>query len=230
MGDRGERRGEIGGRMVRFAHRSEARSERERRAEAGSAPLGSRVPSKCLRQRGLLASSRAREDPEAFTLLGSTPDPPHDFGVGGIYPRDQVILGVTGDATGGGARTRRRRVGRRQLHAGEGDEFVTGAGTDDMVFELDRHQYAVGEGPTRDVIARAQGILIERTGMSADEAYAELRRYSERTSMPLHARAEAIVASTAHSSAPVRTPSRVEASRCPPCRPTHSTELVPMSA
>jgi anti-sigma B factor antagonist len=65
---------------------------------------------------------------------------------------------------------------------------------------------------TREVIARAQGILMERSGMSADEAYAELRQYSEHTSMPLYTRAEEIVASSPHRPVPARIPSRAEAS------------------
>lgn len=55
---------------------------------------------------------------------------------------------------------------------------------------------------TREVIALAQGVLMERNGLSANAAYADLRRFSARTSMPLHVRAEQVLASTSTSARP----------------------------
>jgi anti-anti-sigma factor len=49
---------------------------------------------------------------------------------------------------------------------------------------------------SREIIAQAQGALMERGGMTENVAYAELRSYSTRTSQPLRSRAEDIVAST----------------------------------
>jgi anti-anti-sigma factor len=48
----------------------------------------------------------------------------------------------------------------------------------------------------REVIAQAQGILMEREGVSEKEAYSALRRFSLRNGRPLYERAENIVAST----------------------------------
>lgn len=51
---------------------------------------------------------------------------------------------------------------------------------------------------TREVIAQAQGALMERDGIAADEAFAVLRHSSRRTSTPLRRLAQEIVASTRH--------------------------------
>ncbi len=48
---------------------------------------------------------------------------------------------------------------------------------------------------TRQIIALAQGVMMERLGLSPDDAYTVLRSYSQRTNRPLHRRAEEIVAS-----------------------------------
>jgi len=48
----------------------------------------------------------------------------------------------------------------------------------------------------REVIAQAQGVLIERGGATEEGAFGELRSHSERTNQPLRARAEEVVAST----------------------------------
>jgi anti-anti-sigma factor len=49
---------------------------------------------------------------------------------------------------------------------------------------------------SRDVIAQAQGVLMERLGLGAEDAYLALRRESVRTSVPLRNRADEIVAQT----------------------------------
>jgi anti-anti-sigma factor len=48
----------------------------------------------------------------------------------------------------------------------------------------------------REVIAQAQGVLMEREGVTKDEAYTALRRFSLRNSQPLQERAEHVVDST----------------------------------
>lgn len=48
----------------------------------------------------------------------------------------------------------------------------------------------------RQVIAQAQGVIMEREHMSEDDAYTSLRRFSQRTGKPLGERAQEIVAST----------------------------------
>lgn len=52
---------------------------------------------------------------------------------------------------------------------------------------------------TREVIAQAQGTLMERDGVAADEAFAILRHSSRRTSTPLRLLAQEIVMSTQRS-------------------------------
>lgn len=47
----------------------------------------------------------------------------------------------------------------------------------------------------REVIAQAQGVLMARSGLSPEEAFAQLRRYSRRTNVPLGQRAAEVVAS-----------------------------------
>jgi anti-anti-sigma factor len=49
---------------------------------------------------------------------------------------------------------------------------------------------------SREVIAQAQGVLMERQGISENDAYGALRRFSLGNGRPLHERAEHIVAST----------------------------------
>jgi len=48
----------------------------------------------------------------------------------------------------------------------------------------------------RGVIALAQGVIMEREGVTTDEAFASLRRYSHQSNRPLQERAAEIVAST----------------------------------
>jgi hypothetical protein len=48
---------------------------------------------------------------------------------------------------------------------------------------------------TREVIAQAQGVLMERDGIGEDEAYTQLRIHSQRTGQPLHRRAQDVTAS-----------------------------------
>lgn len=48
----------------------------------------------------------------------------------------------------------------------------------------------------RQVIAVAQGVLMARAGVTENQAFAALRRHSQRTSTPLLARAEAVAGST----------------------------------
>ena len=59
---------------------------------------------------------------------------------------------------------------------------------------------------TRQVIAQAQGVLMEREGVSEDRAYTELRIHSQRTGQPLHRRAQDLIDTTrrAPSGAPDR--------------------------
>jgi anti-anti-sigma factor len=49
---------------------------------------------------------------------------------------------------------------------------------------------------TREIIAQAQGVLMERDGLTEDGAYAALRIHSQRTGQPLHRRAQDVTAST----------------------------------
>ena len=55
---------------------------------------------------------------------------------------------------------------------------------------------------TREVIAQAQGALMERDGIAPDEAYAVLRHSSRRTSTPLRRLAQEIVTSTRQQPSP----------------------------
>jgi hypothetical protein len=48
----------------------------------------------------------------------------------------------------------------------------------------------------REVIAQAQGVLMERDGLSELDAYSALRRFSRGSGRPLHERAEHVVTST----------------------------------
>ncbi len=49
---------------------------------------------------------------------------------------------------------------------------------------------------SREIIAQAQGVLMERDGVSEDEAFTELRVHSQQTGLSLRARAEEITGST----------------------------------
>ena len=55
---------------------------------------------------------------------------------------------------------------------------------------------------SRDIIAQAQGVLMERLGVDAHNAYLALRRDSVLTSTPLRKRASNIVAETQEGRAP----------------------------
>lgn len=48
----------------------------------------------------------------------------------------------------------------------------------------------------RHVIAQAQGVMMEREQLSEDDAYTSMRRFSQRTGMPMRDRAADVVAST----------------------------------
>jgi hypothetical protein len=48
---------------------------------------------------------------------------------------------------------------------------------------------------SRGIIAQAQGVIMEREGVSSEKAFASLRRFSQETSKPLRDRAAEIVAS-----------------------------------
>jgi anti-anti-sigma factor len=48
---------------------------------------------------------------------------------------------------------------------------------------------------TRQTIALAQGVVMERLGVSQDDAYTVLRSFAQQTSQPLHRRAQEVVAS-----------------------------------
>jgi AmiR/NasT family two-component response regulator len=63
--------------------------------------------------------------------------------------------------------------------------------TDDQ--RSDRFQRALR---SRELIAQAQGVIMEREGIDEHEAYKVLRVYSQRTGRPLQSRAEEITAST----------------------------------
>ncbi len=48
----------------------------------------------------------------------------------------------------------------------------------------------------RQIIAQAQGVIMERENLDEDDAYSRLRRFSQRSGRPLRERAEDVVAST----------------------------------
>jgi GAF domain-containing protein len=79
------------------------------------------------------------------------------------------------------------------VFATEASIILTDAGagvTDDQLAE--RLQAALW---ARNIIAKAQGVIMEREGVGEQAAYAVLRRFSQRTNTPLLERAEDIVAS-----------------------------------
>jgi anti-anti-sigma factor len=63
---------------------------------------------------------------------------------------------------------------------------------------------------TREVIAQAQGVLMEREGISEDVAFTALRIYSQRTGQPLHRRAQDITASSRRHTASPDDPSSTD--------------------
>lgn len=62
----------------------------------------------------------------------------------------------------------------------------------------------------RELIAQAQGVLMERDGVSANQAHARLRQFSQRTDVPLRERAEEIIASRRRGHEPARPEARGE--------------------
>jgi anti-anti-sigma factor len=78
--------------------------------------------------------------------------------------------------------------------ATEASIFLTDAGVDVTDDQLTRRfQRSLR---TRQIIDRAEGVIMERDGVTEDEAFTSLRRASLRTSRPLRERAEDVVAST----------------------------------
>ena len=78
--------------------------------------------------------------------------------------------------------------------ATEASAILTDAGMNpDSNHSSTRYQDAL---VARQTIAMAQGVAMERLGLSVDEAYSELRSHSMRTNQPLLRRAEDVIAST----------------------------------
>jgi anti-anti-sigma factor len=78
--------------------------------------------------------------------------------------------------------------------ATEASAILTDAGMNpDSNHSSTRYQDAL---VARQIIAMAQGVAMERLGLSVDEAYSELRSHSMRTNQPLLRRAEDVIAST----------------------------------
>jgi AmiR/NasT family two-component response regulator len=64
----------------------------------------------------------------------------------------------------------------------------------------DQHALGIRDAlRTRQIIAQAQGVLMEREGIAEDIAYRRLRLFSQETGRPLRDRAVEVVASTAPS-------------------------------
>lgn len=72
-------------------------------------------------------------------------------------------------------------------------DFLTDAGVD--VTDDHRSERFQASLRSREAIAQAQGVIMERQGVSEERAYTELRTYSQRTGLSLRARAEQIIAS-----------------------------------
>jgi anti-anti-sigma factor len=89
------------------------------------------------------------------------------------------------------------------VFASEASTVLAGAGVDVTADQLDGR--VDGALKTRQVIALAQGVLMERTGVDEDHAYTTLRRFSARSGRPLRERAEDIVASTRRTGADLST-------------------------
>ena len=80
------------------------------------------------------------------------------------------------------------------VFAAETSLVLTSAGVDVTDEQLSRRRSeALG---TRRVIAQAEGVIMEREGVEADDAYSLLCDYSRRSSRPFRERAEDVVAST----------------------------------
>ncbi len=85
------------------------------------------------------------------------------------------------------------------LFASEASTFLTDTGldvTDDQ--RSARFQEALH---SRAMISRAEGVVMERTGISGEDAFTALRVSSQQTGRPLRTRAEEIVTSTSRSAA-----------------------------
>lgn len=78
--------------------------------------------------------------------------------------------------------------------AAQASDLLLSAAMDVSVEELSRRLQDALRG--RDVIAQARGVLMERHGVSGEDASAQLRRSSRRTSTPMRRLAEDIMAST----------------------------------
>jgi anti-anti-sigma factor len=86
------------------------------------------------------------------------------------------------------------------VFAHEASAILTGSGMD--LTDEERSARVQDALLTREVIAQAQGVLMERDGITEDAAYTALRVHSQQTGQPLHRRAQDISASTR------RTPTR----------------------
>lgn len=80
------------------------------------------------------------------------------------------------------------------VFASEASVILTDAGADVSEEQLSRrHLEALA---VREVIALAQGVIMQREGVGQQDAYTILRRFSQRTGRPLHMRDGDVVAST----------------------------------
>ena len=80
------------------------------------------------------------------------------------------------------------------MFAAEASLVLTSAGVDVTDEQLSsRRSEALG---TRRVIAQAEGVIMEREGVEADDAYSMLCDYSRTSNRPFRERAEDVVAST----------------------------------
>lgn len=86
------------------------------------------------------------------------------------------------------------------VFAREASTVLAGAGIDVTEDEIDARLQDALE--SRELIAMAQGVLMERDGLSPASAYTVLRRFSSTTSMPLRTRAAEIVRSAAPQAPP----------------------------
>ena len=85
------------------------------------------------------------------------------------------------------------------VFATEASIILTDAGVD---VTDDQRSSQLGEAlRTRQIIAQAQGVIMEREAISEDNAYSLLRNFSRRSGRPLRERAEDVVASTRQSQA-----------------------------
>jgi hypothetical protein len=75
----------------------------------------------------------------------------------------------------------------------------TGSILNEAVTDMTDEQLSIrflGALRAREVIAQAQGVLMEREGLAEHDAYSEMRRFSRQNGRPLQERAEHIVRST----------------------------------